>query len=1130
MKRYKRYSLPALLTLSVLTTLFLLFSGVVGAKPSISQARSPIPGHLIPSLKGHTPVGAPDAQQKLQLTISLNLADPAGLQALIDAQNDPKSPLYHQYITPQQFTGRYAPSQASVDSVVSFLKSQGLTVQSVADNRMSIDAEGTVATIEQAFGVHIANYSLNGHTVFAPSNEPSVPSSLARLILNIGGLDNTSTPHRIGSLAPKVNPQMNATGPGGGYTPGELNTAYDMNSLINLQDGTGQQVALVELDGYKPGDIVTYRSFYGLPNSPISNVFLDGATITPTAQGGAGEVELDMEVMSAIAPGAAQKIYIAPNGLAGFKGFLDDFKRIVSDNTARVVSNSWGLCESLTGTSSMQAFHTVFAQGAAQGQAFFTASGDWGSADCFASNLATGLAVDYPASDPLVVSVGGTSLTTGSGGSYVGETVWNEQPGHGSGGGISTFFAQPSYQAGPGVLNSFSNGKREVPDVSADADVNTGYSIFCTDTTACAGLGWLIGGGTSAAAPLWAGIATDINAYLISEGKATIGSASATLYRIFNTPQALNAYHDITSGNNDSIGTNGGKFPATSGYDLASGIGTPDVWNLARDIAGDVPSVTPGLFYQVIALGESPSSPTFTIHNNSANTYNWSLSGLQSWVSATPSSGSILAHQSQTFTLNFSLDNTLQTATTNLAVNDGDGVFNPLALPVTVSIASTSNTWFFAEGFTGTGFTEYLTLANPNPNINTVTVQYLLQGQGVAPITKQFDLQPNSRRTINVNSTTEGVGPGQNVSVIVTGTLPLVAERPMYFHFGTIPGGSDVLGATGLSTNFNFGYLDTTANHSTYLTILNPDPNNDMDVTIDYFPAAGGAPIEITHQVPKNSRGTFKVNSEHPTPTTLLPAGTYSALVHLSQKGLVERPMYLKDGTTGFTGAADVVGVANPLTDWDFAEGFISSTFSERYILSNPSTTDTATGTITFILANGSTHSSNFTLAPGQQKIINASSVSGVTGNNSAHVHANHAILAERFMSFKFGTNIPGASDVLGAAQPSHLFEFAEGFTGTGFSEYLTIENPSTTDTATVQVTFLPADGSAPIVRVYTIAPSSRFTLNTGTVITSAFKNRSFSMVVQSNVSIVAERPMYFLFGGTISGGSDVVGYQPLGS
>jgi kumamolisin len=1117
MKRSKKHAIPALLTLTVLTTLFTLFYGVVGASAS-PGGRSPIPGHMIPALQGRTPIGAKDGQQHLQLTVSLNLADSTGLQGLLDAQNNPHSRLYHQYITPQQFTARFAPSQASVNAVVSWLRSQGLTVRSVADNRLSINVEGTVATVEQALNIRISNYSLNGQIVYAPDNEPSVPSSLAGLILNIGGLDNTSAPHRLSMLAPNQAHKANL-GPGGGYAPSELRTAYDMNALVSADDGTGQTVALVELDGYSASDVNTYLTNYSLGGPHYSNVLLDGATGAPGTSGSAIEVELDMEVVSAIAPGAAQKIYIAPNGLAGFQGFLDDFRQIVSDNTARVVSDSWGLCESLTGTSSMQAFHTVFAQGAAQGQAFFAASGDAGSADCSTSST---LAVDYPASDPLVVGVGGTTLTTGSGGTYTSETVWNNGSGS-DGGGLSTFFAQPSYQSGPGVSNSFSNGMREVPDVSADADPNTGYSVYCTAGKICNNAGWMDVGGTSAAAPLWAGVATDINQYLATQSKPTLGSASVDLYQIFNTQKALTAYHDITTGNNDHNGSNSGKYPATTGYDMASGIGTLDAWNLARDLAGDFPVITPPSIELTTVPGVDPAPQAITIQNNSSAIYSWSVGTLPAFLSATPSSGTIPAHSSGQFTLSFIIGNTPQTYTTNLLVQDTGNVFNSLPVAVTVVAATVHKTWYFAEGYTGSSFSEFLTIENPNASANTATVQYFL-GSG-APITKTYALAPSSRTTIYVNNE---VGANQNVSMVVTGAQPIVAERPMYFTYTglagyTIPGGSDVLGATSLGQSFDFGYIDTTTGHDPYLTILNPN-SVAMTATIQYFPAAGGSPTTRQHTFPANSRGTINIRTQEN-----LPAGSYSALVSLDQPGLVERPLYLQDSVTGYTGSADVVGVAAPQTDWYFAEGYTSSTFHERYILSNPGSKSTAQAIITFYGSTGALASQVIVLTPGQQQVVDVNGVLGNNVNNSAHISSTVPILAERFMSFDFpgASSIPGATDVLGASAPSYQFYFAEGYTGVGFAEYLTIENPSASQTAIVSVTFYPENGGAPTVRMYTIVPSSRFTLYTADVM----PNQSFSMQVESNVGIVAERPMYFNYNSSgQTGGSDIIGYQAPGT
>ncbi len=513
--------------------------------------------------------------------------------------------------------------------------------------------------------------------------------------------------------------------------------------------------------------------------------------------------------------------------------------------------------------------------------------------------------------------------------------------------------------------------------------------------------------------------------------------------------------------------------------------------------------------------GVNPSPVSFTLSDPGDAPLNWSANSLPSWVSVSPSSGFLPGGSAQTLTLTFNISNTPQVYTTNLVLTDPNAANSPFSIPVTVVAANVSKTWYFAEGFTGGSFTEYLTLANPNPSATTATVQYLLQG--ASPITKRYTLAANSRTTLNVDNE---VGKGKTLSMVVTGSQPIIAERPMYFTYTTlpgytIPGGSDVLGATSLSTNFDFGYLDTTKGHDTYLTILNQN-STAMQVTVDYFPAGGGTPIVRTHSVAATSRGTIHVNTDG------LAAGTYSALVTLSEPGLVERPMYLKDSGTGYTGSADVVGVANPQNTWYFAEGFVSSLFQERYIVANPSTTTAAHVTLTFFLASGKPQTATFTLNPGQQEIYNVGGL--LSGNNSAQVSSTGApVLAERFMSFKYESQIPGASDVLGAAAPSQLFYFAEGYTGSTFSEYLTIENPNSSS-AIVQVTFLPANGGAPKVETYTIAASSRFTLNTGDVMS----NQAFSMVVESNVPIVAERPMYFNYlGSGQTGGTDVIGYQP---
>lgn len=536
----------------------------LAASATSHGGRHTLPGHRASILQQFKPTHATSKSNQLQLSISLNLRNTDELNALLAAQNDPLSSSYHRYLTPQEFTAEFGPTQDTVNNVVTYLRGQGIAVKSVSSNHTLINATTSVANAEQAFGVTLDDYVINGRAVYAPASDPTVPDSLGGAILNIAGLDNVAK-YRHAAVQ-KINAP--ATGPGGGYTPSELRTAYDVNSLIsNGDDGTGQTTAIFELDGYKGTDVNQYLSNYGLGSAKYSNVLVDGAT--NTAGAGAIEVELDMEVISAIAPGATQKIYIGPNSTTGVN---DTYNKIVTDNTAKVTSISWGLCESSSGNSELAALDTIFAQGAAQGQAFFAASGDSGAYDCGGSTLA----VDSPADDPNVVGVGGTTLNVGSGGTYSSESAWGTGT-QGGGGGISTYFNRPSYQTGTNLTNSH----RMVPDVSADANPSTGYSVYCSVTAAgCSSSSpWISVGGTSAAAPLWAAIATDTNQYLAALGKPTLGSASASIYRLYNTSQTYSAYHDVTTGNNL-------YYSATTGYDSATGIGSPDAWNIARDLSG----------------------------------------------------------------------------------------------------------------------------------------------------------------------------------------------------------------------------------------------------------------------------------------------------------------------------------------------------------------------------------------------------------------------------------------------------------------------------------------------------------------------------------------------------------------
>ncbi|HEX5547335.1 MAG TPA: protease pro-enzyme activation domain-containing protein [Ktedonobacterales bacterium] len=694
----RKVAIGAVIALTVLSALVALPFINAHFTSQAASGRWTIRGHLVPAVRGrHALAQHPDNAQALDLSISLSLRNQSGLTQLIAAQNNPHSGLYHQYLSTREFQARFSPTQATVNQVTSWLRSQGLVVHSVAANHLLIDASGSVATVEATFQTTLASYQVNGRTVYAPTTEPSVPDALSGVIVNVAGLDDVGTYTHAPIVRPRATGPHVGSGPyGSGYAPTDLRTAYDMNSLISSADGTGQTVAIFELDGYKASDIVAYRNYYDLSNPFFDFQLVDG--VSSAAGPDAIEVELDMEVVSAVAPGAEQLVYIGPNTVVGVN---DTYNQIVTDNFAKVVSTSWGLCETFTGSSELQALDNIFQQGAAQGQAFFAASGDAGAYDC--GN--TSLGVDSPASDPHMVGVSGTNLQTDSGGSYLSESAWSDPSdysrgpeGAGGGGGLSTYFAKPSYQTGPGTTNLYSNGKRQVPDVSADADPNTGYSVYCTvSASGCPGWGEV--GGTSAAAPLWAGIAADLNQYLAANSMSGLGNASATLYSLFNTTQPYAPYHDIINNNNL-------YYHATIGYDLATGIGTPDVWNIAHDLydlhSGSDFSFSASPTSLVLAPGSGATvtiNTALTTGSPGSIVLSASVSSPGPTVSLSPTS--ITVGGSSTLTVNTSPS--LAAGYYSVIVNGTEGVTSQnITIPVTVTSSSGSDPLLNGDFETGT--------------------------------------------------------------------------------------------------------------------------------------------------------------------------------------------------------------------------------------------------------------------------------------------------------------------------------------------------------------------------------------------------------------------------------------------
>lgn len=576
-------------------------------------------GGLPPLVSISQLLGTDQSNRTLQMSVNLALRNQPQLDALLHNLYDPNSLSYHRFLTVDQFAAQFGPTPDQQQAVEDYLTQQGFTITQTYPNRLVVDFSGPQSLVKQVFGVSINDYqSPLGRTFFANANVPTLPAYLASYVSFIGGLDNANqfhhapissqyTPTSTNANAASNCPTAGSGGGGGGifgggvaYIPSQFATAYNYDGLHNAGlQGVGQTVGVFELDGYSMSDVQTYTQCFGGGNVPVQNVLVDGFNGQPGA--GAIEVELDMEAIMSMAPKLSKLlVYEAPNTTQGYN---DEFARIVSDRTP-VISVSWGDCETNIGQQEATQENKYFQEAAAQGQTILVASGDSGSETCWQQNYNPALVADDPATQPYVTAVGGTTLSLNSNNTYQSEHVWNGGFfGGAGGGGISQFWKQPSWQTGPGTQNSYSNGMRETPDVSLDADPATGYPIYCTAGSSCSGSGGIIGGssgwltigGTSAAAPMWAAMIALTNEEAAQQGKGPVGFLNPLLYKIASSSHYGSDFHDITPpsdptvpSNNDELGFNGGAYPVTNGYDMATGWGSFNAAKLAADLVAAV--------------------------------------------------------------------------------------------------------------------------------------------------------------------------------------------------------------------------------------------------------------------------------------------------------------------------------------------------------------------------------------------------------------------------------------------------------------------------------------------------------------------------------------------------------------
>ncbi|HWW22396.1 MAG TPA: protease pro-enzyme activation domain-containing protein [Edaphobacter sp.] len=599
--------------------------------------------HTIPTrARVANDLGSAPSDTKLS-TVSLHFNVTAAQQAdltqlLVDQQN-PSSPNYHKWLTPEQFGARFGLNSADIAKISTWLTGQGFTVTGVARSSTFVTFSGTIAQVQQAFGTSIHTLSLNGEQHISNVTDPVLPSSIAGVVSNISGLNDFKVRARARvrkvAASEAVQPRYTSSVSGNHYiAPGDFNTIYDINPLLqNSVNGSGITIAVMGQTDISLADVAAFRSASGLSaNVPTVKLYGPDPGLLSTD---VDEAQLDVEWSGAVAP-SASIIYVNSTDV------LDtSLMNAIDNNLAPIMSVSYGLCESAASVAALNSFNQLFQQANAEGITIVGPSGDSGATDCdyqFAT-ASQGLAVDFPASSPFVTGAGGTMFNEGSATgatsywsasngtdsgsaiSYIPETVWNETSSTNGlasgGGGASLFFAKPSWQVGTGVP---ADASRDVPDISLNAASGHDGYLFCSKSSCSSGYRDASGnlnvvGGTSVAAPTFAGILALVEQKIGSR----IGNANPTIYGLANSTYYGTVFHDITSGNNESpcdIGTvncpNGGSigYTATPGYDLASGWGSIDVfnfansWSLVTPAGGTSVNCTP-----VTSANPSPANP-----------------------------------------------------------------------------------------------------------------------------------------------------------------------------------------------------------------------------------------------------------------------------------------------------------------------------------------------------------------------------------------------------------------------------------------------------------------------------------------------------------------------------------------
>ena len=853
----------------------LLVSALISGAVIVSQAQQQplLTRHVRQeTLNGQVPlVGRLPAAQSMRLTLVLPHRNEAELQALLKDLYDPSSPSYRQFLTVDEFTARFGPTQEDYDAVVRFAEANGLTVVGTSRNRMNLDVSGPVENIEAALHLTMGvfQHPTENRTFYAPDREPT--PDLAVKLWHITGLDNYSTPksnlvrrdvNAALNVSSGANASLNAnvspgattgSGPSASYLGSDMRAAYYGNSGISSAElvltGSGQSVGLFEFAGVDLSDLTTYYTNASETNTvPITLKSVDTQStscIEPNCDD--TEQTIDMTQTLGMAPGLSSLVvYIGTGALSGQT--IDDSAIFNAMATAKPLnaqlSCSWEWTPADASTDDV-----YFTEFAAQGQNLFVDTGDdgnWSHAQFV-----------WPADSVYVTAVGGTSLTTtGAGGSWASETGWAD-----SGGGISPDnFAIPSWQvtaaAGcPACSQTYRNG----PDVSANAD----FSFYvCADQTTCTAN---LYGGTTFSTPMWAGFMALVNQQVVLIGKPTLGFINPALYAIGTGPDYDTDFHDITTGGN--------TFGTTVGYDLSTGWGSPNGSALASALVG-------------LAV------PSFTI-------------------SAAPTSVSVVQGASGTSTITTTVSGSFNSSVALSATGQPAGVtasFNPMSIvapgsgtsTLTLTVAPTTVTGMYPITVTGTG----------GSVMQTTTVTLTVTAAAQVSV-------PNVAGDTQAAATTAITGAG-----LVVGTVTM-ASSP------TVPSGDVISESPSAGTSVNSGSAVNLVISTGPAQVTVPNVVGDTQAAATTAITGAGLVVGTITTASSSSVPSGDVISESPSAGTSVNSGSAVTLLVSTGAAQVVVPNVVGDtqaaATTAITTAGLVVGTVTTASSATVASGNVIS-------------------------------------------------------------------------------------------------------------------------------------------------------------------------------------------------------------